>query len=362
MKIICLIDSLGSGGAQRQITELAKGFKISGADVEVVIYHNNLFYAEELISNGVKIIPLIEKSYFKRIVRIAKYIRKSKPDVVLSFLQTPSFIATISSLPFRNWKLIVGERNADPAILKSYKEKFYRLFHIFADYVVGNSQTNINLVTRVNPFIKKEKLKVIYNITNINYKNYMIDNNFLIRDKLKIVIAGRYEYQKNYLTLIDAINSLPDIYKNQLEISCYGSIQVNNSYYNACVNKINEYNLNEIIILNNSTKQILKEYAKSDFVGLFSHFEGFPNAICEAMSLKKPVIVTKVSDIPILLKDNVNGYLCESDSIISIQNAIIKGINSSREERDLMGVNNYNLCVSKFDREIITKSYMYLFD
>lgn len=33
MKILCVIDSLGSGGAQRQLVSLAKGFKEKGNEV-----------------------------------------------------------------------------------------------------------------------------------------------------------------------------------------------------------------------------------------------------------------------------------------------------------------------------------------
>src|SRR5690606_11175844 len=99
-----------------------------------------------------------------------------------------------------------------------------------------------------------------------------------------------------------------------------------------------------------------------DFVGLFSHYEGFPNAICEGMSLKKPVIVTKVSDIPLLLHEDVNGYLCDSNNVLSIQNAIIKAIDSSLDDRKLMGLNNFHLCINKFNKEIITNSYIDLFE
>ena len=38
MKILCVIDSLGSGGAQRQIVNLACGLKKKGHDVDVFVY------------------------------------------------------------------------------------------------------------------------------------------------------------------------------------------------------------------------------------------------------------------------------------------------------------------------------------
>ena len=46
--------------------------------------------------------------------------------------------------------------------------------------------------------------------------------------------------------------------------------------------KIDHFQLNKVLKLYDQTKEIKKKYADADFVGLFSHFEGFPNTICEA--------------------------------------------------------------------------------
>ena len=39
MKILCLIDDLGSGGAQRQLVNLSKGFVSRGHEVSFLVYH-----------------------------------------------------------------------------------------------------------------------------------------------------------------------------------------------------------------------------------------------------------------------------------------------------------------------------------
>ena len=44
-KVICLIESLGSGGAERQLTYLASQIKGRGYNVEVWTYYPNDFYA-----------------------------------------------------------------------------------------------------------------------------------------------------------------------------------------------------------------------------------------------------------------------------------------------------------------------------
>ena len=44
MKVLCLIDGLGSGGAQRQLVGLASLLKKEGYDVLVVYYHGDHFF------------------------------------------------------------------------------------------------------------------------------------------------------------------------------------------------------------------------------------------------------------------------------------------------------------------------------
>src|SRR5690606_7473545 len=119
MKILCVIDSLGSGGSQRQLVELAKGFKEKGHEVSFLTYHNINFFIPELDNHKITVNTIIEPNYIKRLLKIRKAIRNHQPEAVLSFLEAANFITTLSGVPYRKWKLVVGERSANPAILKS---------------------------------------------------------------------------------------------------------------------------------------------------------------------------------------------------------------------------------------------------
>ena len=52
-RILCLIESLGSGGAERQLTGLAVMLKQHGYQVEVWYYVQKEFYVSYLLENGV---------------------------------------------------------------------------------------------------------------------------------------------------------------------------------------------------------------------------------------------------------------------------------------------------------------------
>jgi|SRR5690606_29141625 len=354
MKILCVIDSLGSGGAQRQMVELAKGFKEKGHEVSFLTYHEINFFKPELDSTGIPVTTLIETNYFKRILKIRKFIRREKPDSIIAFLQGASFMATIAGFPYRKWKLIVGERSANPNILTSFKMKFYRFFHFFTDYVIANSKANLDLVKKVNPYLNENKLKVIYNM--VNTPNVQFKSRFE-NSVLKIVVAASVRPVKNIDGLILAISQLPQEYKEKIQVDWYGSIE-DVKYANSIRELIKKCDVSKEFNLLPPTDQIFKKYLEADFVGLFSHYEGFPNAICEAMSLGAPVIVTNISDIPYFIKNDVNGFVCQSNDIESIKFALMKAVDSNIENRKIMGTKNIEVTVRNFSKEMILKQYI----
>ncbi len=364
LKILCFIDSLGSGGAQKQLTELAIGFKELGHDVTFLVYHDSPFFLDSIINNKITFCKIESNYFFIKLYKIRKFIRRGKFNVVLSFLEVPNLIATISGFPFRNWKHIAGERSSNPLILSSKKSFILRFLHIFTNYVISNSETNLKMVKKINPLLRNSKLKVIYNLVNINliFTSY---NSSIHSNKTKIVVAASYRSCKNLDGLIKALILLPDKYKNKLLIEWYGNFEISNNskqYINTILNDIDIYNLKHIIILKPHTNNILYHFYNSDFVGLFSHYEGFPNSICEAMSLCKPVICTKVSDVNIILNNNINGFMCDSYNIESIKLALINAINSSQIDRLKFGINNKKLSQKYFNRNVVINSYLNYFN
>lgn len=356
MKILCVIDSLGSGGAQRQLVELALGFKEKGHEVAFLTYHPLNFFKPVLDEAQIPVTIIEEANYLKRLLKMRRFIRRYEADTVLSFLAAANFISTLAGFPTKKWKLILGERSANPNVLTNKRLRFYRRFHSYADFVVANSNANIEIVKQVNSSLKDERLRVIYNIVNVPEKVISSSTD----GKIRIVVAASYRPVKNLDGLIQALENLPEDYKNKLEINWFGDISEENSYYQENKSKIESLGLTSILKLNNETQEIFEEFAKADFVGLFSHYEGFPNTISEAMVHGKPVIVTKVSDVPLFVKENENGFLADSTDFESLKDALKKAIDSSQELRAEMGEKNQEVAQTYFNRENIVSSYLKL--
>lgn len=358
MKILCVIDSLNQGGAQRQLIGLALGFKERGHEVSFLTYHNLSFFNHLLDNSGISITCLEEPSYLIRILKMRFFIRKGKYDAVLSFLEASGFICEVVGLPVRKWKLVVGERSANPYIFDSFKLKAYRWFHFLSDYVVANSYANIQLVKTINPLLSKSKCKVIYNTIDFNLWKPSLDYTPRKGGKLRIVIAARYHPYKNLEGLIDALSHLSLSERAEVKIEWYGineaeQLQKENS-------KIKKYCLENVISLLPATTEMIRITQEADVVGLFSFYEGFPNTVCEGMACGKTVICSSVSDLPIFLAGNKN-LLCDPNNPLSIANTLRYVIRLNNEELILMGQENRRSAQIHFSKENIVSQYLSLF-
>jgi len=362
MKILCAIDSLCAGGAQRQLVELAVGFRERGHDVTVLVYHDIPFYKHILDHADIKTVCIEDPNYLLRIIKLRHFIRKGKYHAVLSFLEAVNFICQVSGLPYRKWKLVVGERSADPFILKSFKLILFRWFHIFSNYVVANSNANINIVHKANPLLRNSKCKVIYNIIDYNRfkpaEDYRPRKNF----KTNLVIVARQEYNKNIGGLVDALILLSESERNKIEIKWYGeekgSHDINNIIRKAH-DKIKQHGLNEVIQFQLPVKNIESVMQQSDAIGLFSHHEGFPNTIIEGMACAKPVICSDVADNRAILANRAQ-LLCNPNDIGSIKNALLFLINLTNDQLIEIGKENEKIVKSKLNREEIISVYLSL--
>ena len=362
MKILCFIDSLDSGGAQRQLVELATGFKEKGHEVSLLTYHNIPFFNLFLEHHNISIETIEERNYLKRLIKVRHFIRQSDFHAVLSFLEAPNIISQMAGIPSRKWKLVVGERRINPLIKRSLKLIFYRWFHFFADFIVSNSSTNIKYVLRVNPLLSKSKCRVIYNIVDLNRWKPHPDFIFRKNLKIKLIVGASHLPRKNAPGLIEAISLLNDSELDKISIEWYGNKPNDiNDYksFESAVKKLNDLKLNNVISFHPATNKILKIVQDADAVGLFSFSEGMPNIICEGMACGKPVICSTVSDIVNLLSYDKN-LLCDPADEHSIASSIRYLISLDQEKLREIGNRNRKIAMENFQKDKIISDYLKL--
>lgn len=363
-RLLCVINQLGTGGAERQIVTLALGFKRRGYDVHFMLYLNqnglDQYYLDTLSANGIgcDILPHVARWRFPFVVR--RYIRNYRPDNILAFLEGGAFLSEFASIPCRTWNVIVGERSANPLKKVLKRWRFFIHFHRFADYVVANSYANINLVKEIAPELPTEKLKVIYNA--LNKDAFVVDAHFQFSAQRRtLVIAARHEYVKNLSRLIDAVELLSNDERNCLKICWYGSQNHNDDSFTVNMAKLSRSQAADCFSFSPPTHNIYTIMRQADAIGLFSTHEGFPNAVCEGMMLAKPIVAAAVSDVPMFIKEAENGFLCDPTNVESIQGALRRFLYAPADELAKIGWYNRRVAEQLFDSERVLDAYEQLF-
>lgn len=356
MKILFLIDNLGSGGAQRQVATIAPLLKERGNEVIVATYFRMDFFAEQLKKHKVPIICIERSNYITRTLAIRKYIRRGGFDAVISFLENPDFINCFAAIGGKKWTVVASERSAKEETFFTKQHKFTAWIKRFSDYIVCNSENAHQLWIKYYPQYES-KLKVIYNAVTVAPTS----TKYIPRrdGKIHFVVSASFQYLKNPVNVIKAIDQLGEM-KQQIILDWYGNSKgANKACYAECCELIDMLKLHDCIKLHEPTDIIHEKMQQADCVCLFSRLEGLPNAICEAMTLGKPIIMSKVSDYNRLIDDS-NGVLCDWDDIKSIAEAFRKIINKSERELCEMGFHSHSKSTRLFSPSIVGDSWINL--
>ena len=204
-RILLFIDSLGAGGAQRQLVGLAVMLKKKGYEVKVATYHSIEFYKKQLDNDCItnELIPNAGPAK-KRIWAVRQYFKREKPDWVIAYQETPSLVACIAKMLGGKFRLIVSERNTTQGIGVNERIRFF--LYRWADAIVPNSYTQERFLINRYTWMKV-KVKTITNFVDL--KRFA----FVKKDKREtplIVIAATIWPSKNTIGLIQAAKILKE--------------------------------------------------------------------------------------------------------------------------------------------------------
>ena len=317
MKVLCFIDCLGAGGAQRQLVGLAVMLQERGYEVKVCTYYSQDFYKPYLEENDVpnELIPGAS-DVKQRIWAVRQYFKKEQPDWVIAYQETPSLVASAARVLGCNYKLIVSERNTTQVVGMNERVRFF-LYH-WADAIVPNSYAQEKWLSEHHPWMRK-KLTTIPNF--VDHQQFTPNVGHQRQEVPYIMVAASIWQSKNTLNFIEALRILIER-SIAVKVKWFGKSKSNIEYFNRCVALIEQYGLQDYIELLEKTEDIADEYRQADFFCLPSLYEGTPNVICEAMACGLPILCSDVCDNGIYVKNEDNGFLFNPHVPESIANAV----------------------------------------
>jgi glycosyltransferase involved in cell wall biosynthesis len=369
MNILLFLDGLGSGGAERQLVELAKGLKERDHNPKILIYRQVYHYLNELKEND---IPLLElrrncKLDFKFLISLIRIVKKENPDYIISFKTIPNIWMLLAASFTKYKNLIISERNID---LQFHKDRALveKILSKRAKYIVPNSYTAKYILINKLKF-SANKIKVInngidiVNFLNINEKKLKgYRHNLKIKSEfINIGLIGRIEKQKNHKLAVTALHKIIEQNpQKNIMLHCFGPNN-DKELYNKLLILIKKYKLDNRVFFYNPITEIKYIYNLMDLIILPSLYEGFSNVILEAMCCSKVVIASNVSDNANIVDDNVNGFIFKSNDLEKFVEKIKAVINLRSDLKKQIEKNAFNKIVSNYSRDIMINKYEELF-
>lgn len=362
-RIVFFINTLGSGGAEHQLVELSNGLVETGYDVTICTFGDiDDHYAVNTKIKRNRIAP--GKCKILKMLGIWKYFLTVKADWVVGFGQRESRYM-LEALQFRGRKqihAIAGERNTTIGTPTVHEKLLMNKLYKRADYIVSNSYSQRRHIIKCKPEYEKKTI-TITNYTDLTaYEPAPLPGERV----LHICVFGRYDPQKNCMRFVEAIKQLKEQTQQKFIIEWFGNQHFKerdaNPFYVDMKHKVDEYGLQDCLLLNDQIKDVAGEMKRFDAFCLPSLWEGFSNAISEAICCGKPCLVSDVSDNAVMVQDGVNGFLFDPHSADTIVESFLKFFALTSEERQAMGDSSRKRAEELFNKEQYISAYEELFN
>jgi glycosyltransferase involved in cell wall biosynthesis len=306
--VVHVIDELPPDGAERLLADMLRHrsdrFRFS---VLCVIRAGGL--ADEIRAMGVPV-ELIERKgkYDPSLVwRLATWFRRNKVDVVHTHLFTADSYGRIAARLAGVRAVFSTAHNTVVCEGKPQKAVHWALSWI-SNSVVACSE-EVGRVMRSQDHLPASRLKVIANGINIDRfagaNGEGVRQEFNVPDGVPLIgVVGRLHPAKGHVDLIAAIGELRD---QGVMLKCLiigsGDIRAD------LEQEVRRLNLEDRIVFTGQRKDVPRLLAGLDVIAMPSRWEGLPLALLEAMAMSRPIVATRVSGIPDVIKDGENGLL-----------------------------------------------------
>lgn len=361
LRVLYLIDSLSSGGAQRQLVTLLRALDIDAVEAEVAIYHPLFHFLPEVEGAGVAIHLLGDRGARDPmvLVRLARLVRSGGYDVVHSYLRTPGILARLATLgtPVAT---IVSERNVD--IGRTPRGLVLeRSLAGLGDAMIANAEairrTVLDYVPRWDGRIHVVPNGIDWTEPDEDERAEAarLREDLLGGAEVLVGTVARMEPQKNPHLLLDAIELLPDDVRERTRFVWVGA-WTDRALVESVRERLSHGPLEGRLRLLGPTPRVRRVYLALDGLALSSDWEGCPNAVLEALAHGRPVVSTDVGDVSDIVRPGTTGWVVPVGDARGLSEALSQLVSMTSERRDEMGTAGSADVLDRYSTERLVQS------
>ncbi|NRB58890.1 MAG: glycosyltransferase [Winogradskyella sp.] len=350
INIVFALPNLLPGGAERVMSFVAQKIDPTKFNTKLVIVGFSKDASYDI--KGIDVVFLEKARVSTGAFSLFKFIRKSKPDILISAIGHLNTVTALFSMFFPKTKFIAREVNV-LSVLEDYENERGRKTILgslvdnrfnFFDKVICQSKDMLNDFNE-NFNIDKNKLVVINNPITDNFK---VKEEREVNKPIRFITVARLDGEKGHNRLLEALA--------KVDFDFHYTIIGKGSLRDEIFSQIDKYNLKDKISHIPFTKEIGKYLSESDLYLQGSYTEGFPNSIIESCMVGTPVLAFDApGGINEIIYPDVNGKIVSNvdEFILELNNT---NLNYSFKPKDVS-----KSVSERYSSVIIIKKYEDLF-
>jgi len=351
MRIVQIIDSLETGGAERMAVNYANALS-EKIEFSGLIASRKEGLLLNQIDKNVSYLFLKKKKKidFGAVFRLRNYLKNNNIDIIHAH-SSSFFMAVLVKIILPKIKIIWHDHYGISQDLSSRKNISLKVSSLFFTGIIS-----------VNSDLKNWAKSYLLCSNIIYLPNFILDSSVSSEkvqlngfESKRIICVANLRPQKNHILLIDAANVVKDKFPDWT-FHLFGK-DFNDSYSDQLKKKVNDLQLQNTIYFYGTTNNISSSLLQCQIGILPSLSEGLPLAILEYGLNRLPVIATNVGEISKIISSEKEGVIIESNNLNAIVAAIEKLIESERYRNEI-GLNLYNKVQKDFSAETIVSNYL----
>jgi glycosyltransferase involved in cell wall biosynthesis len=318
-RVCFVLPSLNGGGAERAAVHILNGLDAARWDRSMYLFVREGPYLND-VQPSIDLVSGSGGSRLRRWLGLRRYLRVSRPHLVVSFLSYFSVLAAVRGSGV-GARVVFNQQTPMSAFLTDTDYPWRRAWHRrafslvtrvgyrLADAIVTTSAgVADDLVTAFG--VPRRRIRVVHNPVDLGAittaaAEPMDPAYERVWSSPVVVAAGRLADAKNYPLLLDALAVLRRTVPARLFVLGQGDREA------AMREQIGRLGLGDSVVLCGFQANPWKYIARADVFALTSRYEGFGNVIVEAMACGVPVVATSSPGTREIISAEIDGLLVD---------------------------------------------------
>jgi glycosyltransferase involved in cell wall biosynthesis len=344
------VGRLGRGGAELQLMRLSEEMARRGHHVELLTYDGASPFDEALRAASVSVRTASASGRTQKVRATAAWFAEFRPNVVHAVMKRASSLALLARLPRSHPAIIATDMSTATYGRRSPILWGSLVLFGLADRVVTQTELNRANLERLAPWLRG-KTEVVRNGLDVD-RFVPASPPREDSEEFRFCVVATVSAVKNPERVVRAVAELRRRGARGFQVDWYGRLSTGEptdaAALHPAVRLARELAVDDAMCFHGDTDHIEASYQRADALLHASLQEGFPNAVAEGMACGLPVIVSRVSDLPLVVEMAQNGFVFDERDVASIADAMARMLATPPAERRAMGQRSREIALAWF--------------